>query len=45
MKISLKIIVLLFLVNPVFSQNNIPMIQATSNSVDIKVGETLYENQ
>ncbi|MFK7904582.1 MAG: transglutaminase domain-containing protein [Chitinophagales bacterium] len=45
MKTSLKIIVLLLLANPVFSQKTLPIIQATSNNVDIKVDETLYENQ
>lgn len=45
MKTSLKIIVLLFFFNPVFSQKTLPIIQATSKKVDIKVGETLYENK
>jgi len=45
MKTSLKIIVLLLLMNSVFSQKTLPIIQATSKIVDIKVGETFYKNQ
>lgn len=45
MKTSLKTIILLLLVNPVFSQKTLPIIQATSKKVNIKIGKTLYENQ
>ena len=41
MKISLKIIVLLMFANSVFSQTSLPIIQATSEKVDIKVGVKL----
>lgn len=45
MKFLLKIIVLLLTINPVFSQNSIPVIQANSKSVDIKVGNKLFEKK
>jgi len=45
MKISLKLILLLMFSNSVFSQKTIPIIKATSKTVDIKVGDKLNKGQ
>lgn len=45
MKKSLTIIVLLLLINPVFSQKELPIIHAKSNKVDIKVGAQVLKGQ
>jgi len=45
MKILLKLIILLMFSNSVFSQKNIPIIKATSKTVDIKVGDKLNKGQ
>ena len=45
MKFLLKLIILLVFANPVFSQKTIPIIKATSKTVDIKVGDKLNKGQ
>jgi hypothetical protein len=45
MKILLKLIILLMFSNSVFSQKTIPIIKATSKTVDIKVGDKLNKGQ
>ncbi len=45
MKTTFKIIILLIIATPLFSQNNLPVIKASSNLVDIRLGDKLYENQ
>ncbi len=45
MKTFIKFIFLFSLINPIFSQKNLPIINATSKTVDIKVGDVFYEKQ
>jgi len=45
MKKAFQIIFLLVLINPIFSQKNLPVIQASSKKVDIKIGNILNKGQ
>lgn len=45
MKISLKIFLLILLAGPIFSQSNLPVIQASSKKADIRVGDKLSKGE